>query len=263
MDRFAKQADICSYSRCFWYNWCGFIWNRQAGGYIVVDRRDFNWRKCSYYQQMVKGWNRNRRWFGIMCNGTLPWFFQKFKSVFFSIAPGCSLERGKSVVKKGGEEDAAAVPAFYGSGILRNAFMLRGSYTVETAFIFPIVLFVILFLIYLAFYLHNCVVIKEAAYETAIYGTTLDFSDPKEMKQKMLEKYDRAIEGRLISMEKAAISITIEQRDITVCVKSRMKTAGLGFLSDFNQLIIFSEKTVTGENPLEKILLVKLLNQKQ
>lgn len=107
--------------------------------------------------------------------------------------------------------------------------------------------------------MHNQAVMKEVAYETAIYGTMLDKVNSKEMKGKMWNKYENSIEGRLISMKKPDGSIKVEGNTITVKVRGTMDTVPIGFLPSFNGYEIIAEKSVTFNNPLDKIRILKMI----
>lgn len=139
---------------------------------------------------------------------------------------------------------------------------LQGSYTVEASLIVPMVLFSIVFILYSAFYMHNQAVIKEAAYETAIYGTVLYAKNTEEMKRKMQEKYRNSIDGRLIAMKKPVFSIKADNKGVTVSIKGKMTTGPLWFLPGYNQPQITAEKQVSYRNPVQKIRLTKELKKK-
>lgn len=147
--------------------------------------------------------------------------------------------------------------------MLRNRYRIgyKGSFTVEAALIFSMVVFVVLFTVYSAFYLHNVTIIQETAYETAIYGTMLDQSDTNQMKQKMQKKYTDAIEGRLISMEDPQVNIEVNGGSITVSISGSMRTVPVGFLSNYNNYEINAKKKVSYSNPLDKIRILKLIEE--
>ena len=138
---------------------------------------------------------------------------------------------------------------------------LKGSYTVEAALIFPIVLYVLLFIIYSAFYLNNCMVLEEAAYETALYGTTLERKDVSMMKQKMQKKYSDAVGGRVIAMSRPSCSIEVKDGYVTVQISGTMHTISSGFLPGYNGMVLSSQKKAELWNPMDKIRLNKLLDK--
>lgn len=140
---------------------------------------------------------------------------------------------------------------------------LDGSYTVEAALIFPIVLYVILFLFYSAFYMNDRIVIQEAAYETALYGTTLNRTKTDQMKQKMQSKYTSAIKGRLIAMEEPACSIEVKNGYVTVTISGQMKTISMWVLPTYDGTIITAEKQAELWNPMDTLRINQLLEKEE
>lgn len=137
--------------------------------------------------------------------------------------------------------------------------LLKGSFTIEATFIFPLVVSVVLFIIYSAFYLHNEAVIQGVAYEIAIYGTMLDKSDKSVMQEKMEKKYKDAIDGRLISMDEPKLNIECEGKTIKVNICGRMDTVIFGISDNYNDRLISAERIVKYSNPIDKIWVLKLI----
>ena len=54
---------------------------------------------------------------------------------------------------------------------LKKRAFWKGSYTVEAALVFPIILFVLAALLILAFYVHDCGILQGFACETAVAGS--------------------------------------------------------------------------------------------
>lgn len=102
-------------------------------------------------------------------------------------------------------------------------------------------------------------VIQEAVYEVAIYGSVLDKSDSEKMKEKMQSKYKNTIENRLISMKESNMSVKVEGNSVTVSISAEMKMVGIGFLPNYNANIISAEKSVTSVNPIPKIRILKMI----
>lgn len=134
---------------------------------------------------------------------------------------------------------------------------MKGSYTVEAAVVFPIVLYVIVFILYSAFYINNVVVINEAAYETAIYGTTLNRSRTEDMKTKMQSKYTSSIQGRLIAMAKPECSIEVSGNYVTVSIRSVMYHAGIGIFPGYSGSEISVQKKAKLWSPIDKMRINK------
>lgn len=136
---------------------------------------------------------------------------------------------------------------------------LKGSYTIEAALLFPIVIFSVFFIIYSAFFMHNQSVIREAVYETAIYGTTLNLKNTNEMKQKLQKKCQTAIEGRLISMKKPQVFLSVKKNCVSVQISGEMSTTPLWFLPNYNGSKISVQKSVSAKNPIQTIQMLKLM----
>ena len=144
---------------------------------------------------------------------------------------------------------------------LNSQIVLKGSFTIEAALIFPMVVFVVIFIVYSAFYMHNEAVICGAVYETAIYGSTLDKTDVNVMQKKMLEKYNQSIGHRLISMDNPQVKIEVNGKDVKVKIRGVMKTASIGFIPDYNGFAITAEKIVSYSNPIDKIRVLKTMKK--
>lgn len=121
------------------------------------------------------------------------------------------------------------------------------------------IVFVVIFIIYSAFYLHNETVIQGTAYEIAIYGTTLDKSDSMKMQEKMQKKYKDAIDGRLISMNEPQMSMEVNGNAVTVSISGTMNTVSLGLFDNYNNEQISAKKTVKYNNPIDKIWVLKFI----
>lgn len=105
--------------------------------------------------------------------------------------------------------------------------------------------------------MHNVAVLKEAAYETAIYGTTLDKKQTEQMKQKLCSKYSQAIDKRTIAMEKPAADIEVKDNEVTVLISGKMKDAPISVLPNLGGRITV-EKSADLTNPLNKVKLNKM-----
>ena len=111
--------------------------------------------------------------------------------------------------------------------------------------------------------MHNQTVIYGAAYEVAIYGTTLERSDISKMKAKMQEKYQESVGDRLISMESPEVTMEVNGDDVTVKISGKMRTVKLGFLPDYNHAVIRTERTVSYSNPVDKIRILTMIDEIQ
>lgn len=134
---------------------------------------------------------------------------------------------------------------------------LKASYTIEACLVFPLVLYSVIFIVYAAFYMHNVAVLKETAYETAIYGTTLDKRQTEQMKQELHIKYNQAIGGRTIAMERPKAGIEVKNDQVIVRIAGKMKDAPISVLPNLGGSIVV-EESVGFMNPLSKLRIYKM-----
>ena len=88
---------------------------------------------------------------------------------------------------------------------------LEASYTIEAAFILPLVFALMYGIIFMGFYLHDRIVMEQCAYEGAIYGSGHLLREKPE-----IEKYvEERLEGRLFVSSNKPV-ITIEQDRVSV-----------------------------------------------
>ncbi len=89
---------------------------------------------------------------------------------------------------------------------------LQGSFTVEAAFIVPIILVIFGMLMHILFYWHDKILILSTAHETAVLG-----SSRLEMSEQELENYfHRNMRGRLLLMEKTECEVSIGEEKIII-----------------------------------------------
>ena len=199
-----------------------------------------------------------------MCNRFISRVLQKCSIVFCGISVSGSVECYLVDKQEGGEKDRDTFcSVFAGNTYGYDVWCVKGSYTVEAALVFPIVLAVILFLIYSAFYMHNRAVLMEAAYETAIYGTTLDVSDIDTAKRKVLGKCYRSLSDRLISAGKPSYDIQANKNRITVSVKSTMNTVQLEGIGSYQNSTLSVTRSANYVNPIDRVRLYKYLHGMQ
>lgn len=189
-----------------------------------------------------------------MCNRFVFGVLQKCTVIFCGIGVGGSMERYLIDKQEGRKKDRDTLcSVFAGYTYGNDVWSVKGSYTVEAALVFPIVLAVILFLIYSAFYMHNQAVLMEAAYETAIYGTTLDVSDIDTAKRKVIGKCRRALSDRLVSADKPSYNIQADKNQITVSVKCTMKTVQLAGIGSYQNSVISVRRSADYVNPIDRV----------
>ena len=73
---------------------------------------------------------------------------------------------------------------------------LKGSYTIEAALVFPFILGVMVFIIYMSFFLHDKAVMKCCAYQAALKGSMIRTSSD-DMKAEALKAADLNCDGEI------------------------------------------------------------------
>lgn len=217
---------------------------------VVYDDGTWRWTVYDWNQQGNERPDWSWRWRRIMCNRSMVRILSQYGAVVRFPFACRGLGYLFALHKKGREEDGTALYSIHSSGIR----CVRGSYTVEAAVIVPMVLFVLLFIIYSAFYMHNQAVLNIAAYETAVYGSTLNPAE-EEIKEKMSGKYMEAIKGRLIAMKRPDVYVQVDGSRVTVKTCGEMQTISVGWLPTYDGEKIEVEKTVEYQNPVHKLRL--------
>ena len=109
---------------------------------------------------------------------------------------------------------------------------LKGSFTVEMAFLMPMILFLILGCIRISFYYHDKNIIAGAAYETAVVGSTKarekDGIQEAELKALFQERVGKkcilfpgAVAVCSVSKEEIRVSAMAKRRKMSLAVESR------------------------------------------
>ena len=100
---------------------------------------------------------------------------------------------------------------------------LRGGFTIEVAYLFPLILFVFAVLLHVLFYYHDKNVLLGTAHETAAYGASLE--EPQDSE---LENYFTArMRGRLLLFEKLEKEIELQEEKVTVACHAKKSIMSL------------------------------------
>lgn len=90
-----------------------------------------------------------------------------------------------------------------------------GSYTVEASLLFPLILSVIVFLIYISFFLHDRCVMNQSAYQAALRGSRV-----KTEEGRVIATAERAaselIENSLLATRNVSHTVTIDGSEVRV-----------------------------------------------
>lgn len=99
----------------------------------------------------------------------------------------------------------------------------RGSFTVEAAFVVPLMLMMFVVLISILFYYHDKNIVAGAAYETAVVGAERKEYDEQELGQ----YFQSRIRGKMILFSRVQDEIQIENECITVQCAARKRGIGM------------------------------------
>lgn len=94
---------------------------------------------------------------------------------------------------------------------------LRGSLTIELAYLFPLILLVFGVLLHVLFYYHDKNILLGAAHETAAYGAGLE-----EVQEEALEEYfNTRLRGRLLLFEQLEKKVGLQEKKVTVTCNAK------------------------------------------
>ena len=137
---------------------------------------------------------------------------------------------------------------------------MKGSYTVEAALLMTVLIPVLMGIIYLGFYLHNSALLKNAAYETAVYGSLCH--SQKESKKLVEKKKEEAVKGRLLGMQAVSGNVEIEDKKISVVYSGQMKLPGFtGSFFGGHTLALQGEASLSLLKPGKTVLRLHSLNK--
>lgn len=96
---------------------------------------------------------------------------------------------------------------------------LRGSITVEAAYIIPIILLLLLLIIYAVFYYHDKNILNGAAGETAVVGTQIE-RQKGNAGEDLESFYLERVKGKLVLLRVTAVIVTKDKKQVEVSVKA-------------------------------------------
>ena len=106
--------------------------------------------------------------------------------------------------------------------IKKEGCVLRGSYTIEAALIFPFIMGTVVFLIYMSFFLHDRAVMKSCAYQAALKGSLIRTGGGD-----MVREAEKAaaynIEGLLLMTEGLQTKVSLSGTEIRVSYSGMMR----------------------------------------
>ena len=132
---------------------------------------------------------------------------------------------------------------------------LSGSYTIEAALVFPFIMGVIVFIIYISFFLHDMTVMKSCAYQAALKGSLIrtSISDMEEEAEKAAQ-YN--IKDLLLATDDLKTEVRISGKDIKVSYSGTLRIPeGLLFMKivGIDRIEIKGEGTAHQKDAIEFI----------
>ena len=99
---------------------------------------------------------------------------------------------------------------------------LKGSYTIEAALIFPFIMGVLVFIIYISFFLHDMAVMKSCAYQAALKGSLIRTSI-SDMETEARKAAEYNIQGLLLMTEGLKTEVSTSGREVTVSYSGTLR----------------------------------------
>ena len=99
---------------------------------------------------------------------------------------------------------------------------LKGSYTIEAALIFPFIMGVIVFIIYISFFLHDRAVMKSCAYQAALKGSLIR-TNGSDMEAEARKAAEYNIEGLLLATTGLTTDVSVSGKKVTVSYSGSLR----------------------------------------
>ena len=99
---------------------------------------------------------------------------------------------------------------------------LKGSYTIEAALIFPFIMGVIVFIIYISFFLHDRAVMKSCAYQAALKASLVR-TGASDMEREARKAAEYDIDGLLLATEGVDIRVSVSGKEVIVSYSGTLR----------------------------------------
>ncbi|WP_238724634.1 TadE family protein [Diplocloster agilis] len=108
----------------------------------------------------------------------------------------------------------------------------KGSYTVEAAVLFPIILGILVLVLYLAFYLSDLAVLDNLAWKLALEGSlAVSYNDAQEIERELYEKANAQLDGRTLCVRLVDMDLQVTEKEAKVTFYGKFVIPGLPFVS--------------------------------
>lgn len=113
---------------------------------------------------------------------------------------------------------------------VRDTELKKGSLTVETALIMPVILFVIVLLVYDLFYLYNRCVLTDAAYLAVKQTLYYESESNRQIQNRVKEKCEEALKGRLIAVKDVSLTVSVGKFQTKAVLTAKMNIPEEGIM---------------------------------
>lgn len=104
---------------------------------------------------------------------------------------------------------------------------VKGSATIEMAYIMPVVFLVFIAFLYILFYLHDKNIIHGAGYETLIVGCQKLRWEEEDVEEQMEKVFQSRMEGKLIFFSRVHVEVVREKEILIVKAEAKRKRMGI------------------------------------
>lgn len=95
----------------------------------------------------------------------------------------------------------------------------KGSSTIEASFLIPIILWILILLIYLAFFFYNKLLVEEVSYIAALRASQLEWSSASQKYDEAQRSMEELLKNKLIAIKKYEKKIQVGATKIEISIK--------------------------------------------
>lgn len=106
---------------------------------------------------------------------------------------------------------------------MKKSCIKKGSSTVEAAYLIPMLMMLVAFLIYLSFFLYNRLLVTETAYLCALRASRLEYGTAKECYAVAEKSLTDLLKGKLPAMEQCETKTEVTGAKVGITIRIRQK----------------------------------------
>ena len=99
---------------------------------------------------------------------------------------------------------------------------VKGSYTIEAALVFPLIMTVIVFIIYMSLFLHDRAAMSSCAYQAALKASLIRTGE-EDMRSEAERAAAYSIDGLLLATSDPDISVTVSGKKVSIRYSGTLK----------------------------------------